>query len=328
MKRSKTHTLVSRFIILFFVVVVAAWVGWLWWADSISPMDTHDTTPIDFIVHQGDGTKIIAANLATQNLIHSPTGFYLLVKLLGIEKQLQAGDFRLNKSMDARTMAMELTHGMQDIWITTLEGWRDEEIAAKVAKDMDIPEEEFMKYVKVGYMFPDTYSIPKDATAAAIAQLFLDNFDKKVTPQMRRDAGKLNITLDQVITLASLVEREGRTDSDRPVIAGILYKRWKNNWPLEVDATLQYALGYQPVSKTWWKKELTDQDKKIDSPYNTYLNPGLPPTPIANPGLASIQAVIYMQNTDYWYYIHDPSGNVHYAKTLPEHNANITKYLQ
>jgi UPF0755 protein len=112
------------------------------------------------------------------------------------------------------------------------------------------------------------------------------------------------------------------------MIAGILLNRIKLGMPLQVDATLQYALGYQPFEKTWWKKDLTDDDKKTDSLYNTYTNVGLPPGPIANPGLASIKAAIYPTASDYLYYIHDKTGTIHYAKTIEEHNANVQKYLQ
>jgi UPF0755 protein len=328
MKSNKTHTFFSRLIILFLLAVVAAWGGWFWWRYSIAPVDPTDTAPIMFAVSQGEGGKEIAADLAKQNLIHSSTGFYLLIKLLGIETQMQAGDFRLNKSMDARTIALELTHGILDVWVTTLEGWRNEEIATQLAKNLDIPEDQFLQYATEGYMFPDTYLIPRDATGAAVAKMFWDNFNKKVTPQMQEDAKKTGLTLAQTITLASLVEREGKTDSDRPMIAGILLNRINLGMPLQADATLQYSLGYQPFEKTWWKKELTVDDKKINSPYNTYSNPGLPPGPIANPGLASIKAAIYPASTDYLYYLHDKTGAAHYAKTIEEHTANIVKYLQ
>jgi UPF0755 protein len=261
-----------------------------------------------------------------KTLLGVPRDF--IVKMLGIETQLQAGDFRLKRSMDAKTIATELTHGILDIWVTTLEGWRSEEVASKLSKELDIPEQEVLKYSSEGRMFPDTYLIPRDATPTAIVKLFTDNFERKITDQMREDIKKSGLTLDQVITLASIVEREGRTDEDRPVIAGILIKRYKNDWPLQVDATLQFALGYQPSEKTWWKKYLTVDDKKVQSPYNTYTHPGLPPGPIGNPGLASIKAVIYPTETDYWYYLHDESGGAHYGKTIDEHNANITKYLQ
>jgi UPF0755 protein len=214
------------------------------------------------------------------------------------------------------------------VWATTPEGWRVEEIANKLSKLFDIPEAEFLKHTKEGYMFPDTYLVPKDATPAAIAKIFLDTFDTKIGTTLRTDAIKTGLTLPEVITLASIVEREGRSDDDRPVIAGILLNRIKADWPLQVDATLQYALGYQPMEKSWWKKYLTDEDKKVKSPFNTYANLGLPPHPIANPGLSSIKAVIYPKETEYWYYIHDTKGTAHYAKTIEEHQGNISKYLQ
>jgi len=328
MKSSKTYSFFSRFIVLFFIVVVGTWGVWLWWNDSIGPVDPQDSIPVIFVVRSGDGVKTIAANLSSQRIIRSSMGFYLLVKILGIERELQAGDFRLNRSMDAKAIATELTHGMLDLWVTTLEGWRAEEIATKVAKDLDIPEQEFLKYTREGYMFPDTYLIPRDATAAAIAKMFADNFNIKVTPSMREDAKKTGLTFDQVIILASIVEREGRSAEDRPMIAGILLKRLKADWPLQVDASLQYALGYQAADKTWWKKSLFDEDKKIKSPYNTYTNTGLPPKPISNPGKESINAVIYAKNSDYWYYLHDKAGTVHYGKTIEDHQENIARFLQ
>lgn len=328
MKQSKTYSFVSRLVIIFCVLVVGAWGSWLWWHDSISAPDPTDTIPVIFVVHSGDGVKTIAANLANEQLIRSPTGFYLLVKVLGIERQLQAGDFRLKRSMDARAIALELTHGILDQWVTTLEGWRKEEIAVQMTKDLDIPEQEFLKVAREGYMFPDTYLVPLDATAGAVVAIFEENFEKKVTAQMREDVKKIGLSLEEAIILASIVEREGQTGEDRPVIAGVLLNRLRADWPLQADATLQYALGYQSQEKVWWKKTLFDEDKKIKSPYNTYLNPGLPPKPICNPGLESITAVIYPKETDYWYYLHDPAGGVHYGKTIDEHNENIAKYLQ
>ncbi len=328
MKRSKPYSFASRFVIVFFVFVVFAWGGWLWWRDSISAVNSADTIPVSFTIKSGEGVKTIAANLAQEGLIRSPTGFFILVKILGIERQLQAGDFRLTRSMDARTIALELTHGILDQWVTTLEGWRSEEIAARIAKDLDIPEQEFLKLTREGYMFPDTYLIPRDATAAGIVAMFIDNFNKKITTQMRQDASKTGLSFEEVVILASIVEREGKSSTDRPIIAGILLKRLKNNWPLQADATLQYALGYQPFEKTWWKKTLTNNDKQVRSPFNTYENPGLPPHPISNPGVESIRAVIYAQETAYWYYLHDAAGGVHYAETLEQHNANISQFLQ
>lgn len=319
---------ISRVAVFFVVLAILFGMGLLWWREANAPVDTGDQTPVVFVVAKGEGVKAIAANLVEKNLIRSPISFYLVVKILGIERQLQAGDFRLSRTMNTETIARELTHGMLDAWVTTLEGWRSEEIAIKLAKELDIPEAEFLRVVEEGYMFPDTYLIPRDATAGAIVVLFKKTFSQKVTTQMREDAGKRGLTLDAVVTLASIVEREGRSDEDRPTIADILLKRLKAGWPLQTDATLQYILGYQPFEKSWWKKALTEQDKRAKSPYNTYANPGLPPGPIANPGLASIRAVIYPVETDYWYYLHDEKGRAHYARTIEEHERNIATYLR
>ena len=299
----------------------------LWWKDAIGSVDLSDSTPEIFVIARGEGARSVATRLASEKLVRSSTGFFLLVKFMGIERSLQAGDFRLNRTMDASVVAQTLTHGTLDVWVTTLEGWRVEEIATKLVKALDIPEAEFLKHSREGYMFPDTYLIPKDATAGAIAKIFYDNFEQK-TASLHADAAKSGLTFDQVVILASIVEREGRTDEDRPVIAGILLHRIEADWPLQADATLQYALGYQPAEKSWWKKYLIDEDKNVKSPFNTYRNPGLPLGPISSPGLASIKAVIYPKATEYWYYIHDMAGRAHYAKTIEEHTANIAKFLQ
>lgn len=326
MKSRNTISVRVTFLIIAALVLFVG--GWVWWTDAVSPIDPSDTNPILFSITRGEGVRTISANLAQNRLIRSPTGFFLLVKLLGFETQLQAGDFRLNRGMDAHAIANELTHGIADAWVTTLEGWRVEEIATKLAKDLDIPEGEFLKVAREGYMFPDTYLVPRDATVGAVAELFLLTFDQRMDEKIRTDAKKTGLSFDEVVTLASIVEREGRTEEDRPVIAGILLKRLKADWPLQADATLQYALGYQAREKTWWKKVLFEEDKKTISPYNTYLNAGLPPGPIANPSLASVKAVINPQETNYWYYLHDPEGLVHYGRTLEEHNSNIARYLR
>lgn len=327
MKSNNTNAFSTRVIVFFLVTALVVVGGVAWWFDSGQSVDPTDHTPVSFPVQAGDGARVIATNLAAAHLIRSPTAFFLLVKLMGIEKNLQAGDFRLNKAMDSRTVAEQLTHGFEDIWVTTLEGWRNEEIATTLAKNLDLPESEFLKVAREGYMFPDTYRIPRDATAGAIVNMFRTTFDDKVTSAMRAEAKKRGLSMDQVIILASIVEREGRTDEDRPVIAGILLKRLKANWPLQVDATLQYALGYQSSDKSWWKKVLSEDDRSVKSPYNTYATPGLPPGPICNPGLSSVRAVISPKDSDYWYYLHDTSGGVHYAKTIEEHEANISKFL-
>ena len=317
-----------RFVVFLFVVILCAGGALLWWFDATSAPDTADTATVEFTISSGNGVRTIAANLAGEKLIRSPTAFFMLVKLMGIERNLQAGQFRLARNMDARTVARALMHGYDDLEIQTLEGWRNQEIATLLTQKLGIPEDEFLRNAKEGYMFPEKYQIPRDASAGAIIDILSREFNRKVTEKMRTDIKNSGRTLDEVIILASIVEREAKGD-DRPIIAGILMNRLKADWPLQVDATVQYALNtYQYRERTWWKKELTEADLKIKSPYNTYLHPGLPPGPISNPGIESIRAVVYPTKTEYMFYLHDPSGAVHYAKTVEEHNANVEKYLR
>jgi len=316
--------------LLVFVVIVILGIGggWLWWLDATSAVNPVDTSNKIFVVSKGEGVRSIASRLKAEHLIKDPIGFFLTVKLTRLDEKLQAGDFRLSPSMNLKTLSEALTHGSLDAWVTILEGWRNEEIALKLAQALNIPETEFTKVARQGYMFPDTYLLPKTASASAVSLVFENNFAQRVTPLLRNGIVSKGLTFEQGITLASIVEREGDSDSDRPTIAAVLLKRFKNDWPLQADATIQYILGYQPDEKSWWKKTIFDEDKKIKSAYNTYIQVGLPPTPICNPGLASITAVAAASDTPFWYYLHDTKGEVHFAKTLEEHNSNVRKYLQ
>lgn len=326
MKHKKKNQI--KITIFFAVTFVVFSFLFIWFIEGISPADRNNSEIRTFRIEKGESIRQISSRLAKDGLIRSPTAFFIWIKYSGIERNLQAGEYKLKKSMDAKQVAKELTHGKLDTWITLIEGWRIEEIAAKLSKEFDMPEVEFIKVAKEGYMFPDTYNITQEATAGAISDLFISNFNKKITSQMLSDLKSQNISLDEAVILASIVEREGSNDGDRPVIAGILLNRLKIGMPLQADATLQYALGYQSEERSWWKKQLTAKDKEVDSEYNTYKYNGLPPGPISNPGLSSLKAVIYPAKTDYMYYLHDPSGKIHYAQDLSGHNQNIQKYLR
>lgn len=328
-KRTTTKTFwVTRIIILFVVLVIIAGITFIWWNDGSGPVLPSDTEQKSFVVKKGESISSISSRLEAEKLIRSKTIFFITVKLLDIDNEIQAGNFRLDSSMTTEEIARALTQGTEDIKVTTFEGWRVEEIAQLLSKELGVPEREFNAVAEEGYMFPDTYFVQKEASAEAIVNIFKNNFDSRVTQTMRDDAQAKGLSLQEVVTIASLVEREGNNDEDRPIIAGIILKRLNTpGWTLDIDATLQYALGYDSETKTWWKKYLTNQDKEINSPYNTYRNAGLPPTPISNPSLASINAVIYPQETDYWFYLHDNNGQIHYARTLEEHQANIDQHL-
>lgn len=313
-------------LLLVFLFIIVA--GYLYYKEGLLPVDKNDKTTKIFVINKGESLTSIIKKLSKEDLIRNRVVFYLLVKQLGIEKKIQAGDFRLSPSMSAIEIAQTLTHGTLDIWVTIIEGLRKEEIAQIINEKFNIPETEFVKYAKEGYLFPDTYLIPKNANLEIVLEIFEKNFNQKVNQQIRNKIEKKGLTLDEALTIASLIEREAKYQKDRPLVASVIFNRLKNNMKLDIDATVQYALGYQIKEKSWWKKNLTKEDLEIDSPYNTYKNQGLPPGPICNPGLSSIEAVINAPETKYFYYISDKKGNLHFAKTLEEHYQNIEKYLR
>lgn len=281
-----------------------------------------------FSIQSGENTDQIVARLEKEGFIKNALSFKTLLKITGFAGKIQAGEFNLSKNMKARDVITALTHGVSDVKLTFIEGWRVEEMAALIFKELAIPHGDFLRFAQEGYMFPDTYFFKKEATGEMIATMIKENFEDKYDENIQMGAKKQGLSKEEVVILASIVEREARADEERPIIAGILLKRWNNDAPLEADATVQYALGYQSSPKTWWKETLTAQDLETDSPYNTRKNLGLPPAPIGNPGLASIKAVVSPKQTPYWYYAHDKKGKVYWANTVEEHNDNVANYLR
>lgn len=300
----------------------------IYYKEGTLPVNSQDKTAKIFVIRRGENVTQIAKNLEKEGLIRNRVVFYFIVKQLRIDKKIQAGDFRLSPSMNLYEIAKTLTKGTLDIWVTIIEGLRKEEIAQIFSKELNLPESEFIKIAKEGYLFPDTYLIPKNATIKTVIAILTKNFNSKYNQALQKKAKEKGLTDEEVIILASLVEREAKFNEDRPLVASVILNRLKNQMKLDIDATVQYALGYQSDEKTWWKKNLTKEDLEIDSPYNTYKYPGLPPTPICNPGLASIKAILEAPETDYFYYLSDKFGKIHFAKTLDEHNQNIRKYLR
>src|SRR3989338_8910456 len=312
-----------------FVLMLIILAFYMFYQEGSLPVDRNNQGVEIFTIQKGEGLNSIVKNLSNQNIIRNKIVFYLIVKRLGIEKNMQAGDFRLSKNMNAEEIAQNLTHGTADVWVTIIEGLRKEEIAQILTENFKIPTIPFIEQAREGYLFPDTYLIPKDATIEKIISIFTANFEKKYTPELQAKVKSLGMTVREGLILASLVEKEAKFPEDKNKVAGIIYKRFKDDWMIQIDATIQYALRYQKKEKTWWKKDLTIDDINVDSTYNTYIYKGLPPAPICNPGLESLEAVANADvNTKYWYYISDKKGNMHYAVTLEEHNENIRKYLQ
>ena len=312
----------------FLIVILFLLFGSLavWWLNGIAPANTHDTTVQSFTVTKGEGVRQIANNLKTNGLIKDPIVFYFLIKQQHLDGKIQAGDFALSPSMSATQIAKTLQSATNDIRITIPEGKRAEEIADILQAHVSMyqPSWRDTLVANEGYLFPDTYSFTKDTDIDTIVKTMRDNFETKYAsiPQGSRS----KYSKRDLVIIASMVEREARFQEDRPLVASVIFNRLDAGMPLDLDATVQYAIGN---AADWWPT-LTRAAKTVapNSPYNTYTNAGLPPGPISNPGLTVLQAVVNAPETDYLFYVSDSSGHNHYSKTLEEHIANINKYGQ
>lgn len=319
---------------IFFLLIMG---GFFWWKINSDLVNPTNKEKIFFPINKGDSLNKISSGLKEKGLINDPVYFRLLAFITGYARELKAGGYYLSPSMSAKDIMQLLTKGSNDQWVTIIEGLRQEEIVQILIENgfsIDVKKwENEVNYGELeGKLFPDSYLVPVNATQGAILLIINKNFKKKVETDLNTEIKKNSLNLNQIIVLASIVEREAREDKDRGIVAGILLKRMQNDWPLQVDAALQYAIGTKKCqNKTecdWWPKNLSKQDLQFKSPFNTYLYKGLPPWPISNPGLSSIKAVLNPVKTDYWYYISDNNGIMHYAKTDVEHAQNINKYLR
>ncbi len=332
MKRSKSRI---KFLTCLVLLVVAVPVLLnLFYNSQLKPVTSQESVK-RFVITPGQPFSQITANLQKEKLIKSALAFRLLAAQLGITNKIQAGDYSLPTNLSAQEMAQFLTHGALDIWITFPEGQRIEQQAKVIEERLNTQNNnqyqfdkgEYIALADEGYMFPDTYLISKEASASAVVEKLRSTFESKVPKSLLLSGIKNGLTELEVITLASIIEREAKTNEERPVIAGILLNRSNEGMPLQVDATVQYAKGYDAGNATWWPQVTIEDYKAVNSPYNTYLHTGLPPGPISNPGLESIRAAAEPVDTPYFFYLHDSKGKIHYAKTGEQHNANIQKYL-
>jgi len=311
-----------KLIILLFLIAFLLTGFLLWWVNGLRPVSKTDTSQKSFIVRKGAGIREISNNLKNEGLVRDSVIFFLLVKQQGLEKKIQAGSFRLSPSQSAEQIAKSLTIGTQDIWITVPEGKRAEEIAEILKESLPTYNDTWLPILieNEGYLFPDTYLFPKEATIELIVATMRNTFDSR----FEEVENHTNLSPEEIVILASLIEREARHQEDRPLVSSVMHNRLKIGMALEIDATVQYAIGTQ---NKWWPV-LQDAARNIapDSPYNTYRNTGLPPGPICNPGLAVMEAAANPADTDYLFYITDKTGTNRYARTNAEHNANIKKY--
>ncbi|MFW6109810.1 MAG: endolytic transglycosylase MltG [Patescibacteria group bacterium] len=283
-------------------------------------------------IPSGLGVAQVADLLYQENLINSKPLFQLYIYLNDLASTLQAGKYVVPPQLTVVETVELLQHGTFDHRLTFLEGWRREEMAEYFQEKLGEPglEDDFLaaSQDKEGYLFPETYRVSHDVTAEELVQLMCETFEEKFTTDLEDTTRERGLRVEEVVILASLVEREARESEDRPKVAGILVKRWENDWPLEVDATVQYVVGSGTSEQGWWPEQLTSSDLEIDSPYNTRKYKGLPPGPICNPGLDALEAVVYNEETPYWYYVSDSEGKVYFSKTLDEHNVNVLKYVR
>ena len=279
-----------------------------------------------FKVKSGTNLLEISRSLKNENFISSPFWFRQAVELFGGERRIMAGDYLFDKGAGTLVVAYRLIHGERGyaaVRVVLPEGSSVKEMAKILAaqlKDFDAAAFVRLANKKEGYLFPDTYLFPPDAKQEAVIATLSANFDKK-TAVLRQGLGSFGKPLADVIRMASFVEEEGRTHITRRTIAGILWKRLAEGIPLQVDACFLYINGKRT-------DQLTTDDLKIDSPYNTYLYKGLPPTPITNPGLDAIEATLTPIQTEFFFYLTDDNGGIHYAVTHEEHLANKERYLR
>jgi len=272
--------------------------------------------------------------LLNQGLIKNSWAFNLALTIKGKHNTIESGGYYLSKGMNAWQLIDRLSLGPELKWVVIPEGLRKEEIGEILAKTFNWSDEDLDKwntlytrqkfdYVE-GVYFPDTYLIPIAEKNFEIVQRMINRFNEKFAPYFDKFT-QADIMWTTGLRLASVIQREAAGKEDMPLIAGILWNRLDKDMKLEVDATIQYARG--KTDSGWWSP-IKPEDKEIDSPYNTYMYKGIPPHPIANPGIDAIEAVLNPEETDCLYYLHDPNKQIHCAVTYEEHKANIEKYLK
>ncbi len=285
--------------------------------------------PKNYNLESGENLSSVSTSLQEKNLIKSPFWFKTFVYIFTFSKgTVLSGVYSFPKPESVITLSWRITNGDFNTLptkVTIPEGLSSKQIAEILAKKLqNFNEEKFINIVNKndleGYLFPDTYYFLPNVTEAEIVTRMNQNYKKQIL-KLSEEIKSFGKSEFDVIKMASILEEEARLMDTRRTVAGILWKRISIGMALQVDSSFTYILGKS-------SKELTVDDLKIDSPYNSYTHLGLPPTPISNPGLASIQAAITPIKTKYLYFLTDKEGNMHYAVTLDEHLANISKYLR
>ncbi len=323
--RSVFAKLISLVLVLVLGSVLFGSIGYFYYLHAVNTVSP--TFPAAaFIISEGESAREITTALAKEGYAHSEFILYLELMLKHDPASIKAGTYTFPEPLSIKELAAKITAGdvMSDlVRFTHIEGERAELLASRAAEVLpNFKANEFLTLAlpEEGKLFPDTYLVPKDYTAAELFTLLRDTFTIRTEPlSVQITAHKL--TLDEIIILASIIEREANSLESMRTVSGILQNRLEIGMALQVDASMEYVLN-KPL------QELTPEDLTVDSPYNTYLNNGLPPTPIGNPGLEAISAVLTPIPSDYLFYITGNDGQFYYAETFAKHRQNIERYLR
>jgi UPF0755 protein len=334
--------------LLLLVVLAVAFAGFrhIRYSRGLSPVESGSEERIVVKIPKGSSVSVIASILEEQGAVRSAWAFRKYVSAEGLDSKVQAGSFVLTKSMDVPEIVAAMTEGQaSEVIVTIPEGYTVKNIDALLteknlvasgdliacAKTCDFSDYGFLpKSADLadrggrveGYLYPDTYFVMvEDFTAEAFLHRLLDTFEARVIEEHAAEIAASKRTLHEMITMASLIEEETRTDDERAVVSGILWKRFDEGIGLGVDAAVRYIID-KPTAT------ITASDLDTDSPYNLRKYRGLPPGPIANPSLQSIEAALEPESSQYYYYLHGTDGQIRYAVTNDEHNANRAKYLR
>ena len=326
--------------------------GWtLSGAPTALPTPAAGRDAITITIDKGSTAKTIGQKLQDAGVLRSASWFGMLAQAEGVQNDLAAGTYTFQRDSDTQVVLDRVKVGITapSVLVTIPEGLRIEQIADLLQQKGVTQAGPLLQALQntpsgddpllasrpdaslQGYLFPDTYYFEVNSTPEAVIKKMLGDLDSRIDPSLRQAIQAEGLTIHQAITLASIVEREAEAPSERPIIASVFLNRLKQGMPLGADPTVQFALAANPSSVTqngWWKQDLTLDDLKVNSPYNTYVAAGLPPGPICDPGLDAIAAVAHPATTDYLYFVAkgDGSGTHAFASTLAEHEANIAKY--
>ena len=308
--------------------------------DMTQPRDPSGAGQI-FVIQPGESVSTIAGRLEQAGLIRNAHTFRTYLLWTGLDTTIQTGTYRLSPAQTGRDIAqMMKSTTLTEVTFSVLPGWRLEEIAASLpSSGLDITPETFMAAASApanppgflpagataeGFLSPGKYTLPRSTSAEQLVFLLLQGFSSNLTSELQSGFTSHGLTVFQAVTMASIIQREVVAPDEMPMIASVFYNRLGIAMRLQTDPTVQYALGYDAARGTWWTTPLSLEDLKIDSPYNTYLHPGLPPGPISNPGLAALQAVANPAKSNYFYFQArcDKSGLHNFAETLEQHNQN------